>query len=237
MWLIAFLSTFAGIMIGGSIAWLFRGFQQKMNVIYAICAGLILGLISIEMIPETIEISGWFNSFVGIFLGIFLFRGLHSILHYNHTEDLLSKKSSNIQISLLLMLSILIHNLPMGIMFGANVDSELRYPLLQALFFHSIPEGVILFTPLMLVKHNRSLWIIFSFIVSIPVAIGAFIGKFIGQEFFLISAFIMSFTIGLILMVTITEILFVSLKKSHALSIVLYTLAGFGMMALYLKII
>ncbi|MEL3962799.1 ZIP family metal transporter [Lysinibacillus endophyticus] len=237
MWLSAFLSTFFGIFIGGSIALLLKGFQQKIDIIYAICAGLILGLISIEMMPEMIEMSGWFNSLLGVFLGIILFRGFHSIFHFNQTENLSLKENLHIQTSLLLMLSISIHNFPMGIMFGTNLDSDLKNTLLQALFFHSIPEGVILFTPLMLVKRNHYLWIFFSFLVSIPVAAGVYIGKYIDQEFYLISTFIMSFTIGMIFMVTISEILFVSLKNSSAIKIVFFALMGFGMIALYLKLI
>ena len=197
MWLSAFLSTFFGLFIGGSIALFLKGFQQKIDVLYAICAGLILGLISIEMMPELIAMSGWINSLIGIFLGIFLFRGLHSIVHFNQTEKLSLKNSLHIQTSLLLMLSISIHNFPMGIMFGTNLDANVKNALLQALFFHSIPEGIILFTPFMLVKRNHYLWIFLSVLVSLPVAAGVYIGKYIDHEFYLISSFIMSFTIGM----------------------------------------
>ncbi|MFP3919827.1 divalent cation transporter, partial [Lysinibacillus telephonicus] len=65
MWLFGFLCTSLGILIGGTIAWLFKGLQQKIDLVYGICAGIILGLISIEIFPEAIELGGWLITIVG----------------------------------------------------------------------------------------------------------------------------------------------------------------------------
>lgn len=55
MWLLGFLWTSAGIFIGGVLAWLFKGINKKAHIIYALCTGIILGLISFEVLPEAVE--------------------------------------------------------------------------------------------------------------------------------------------------------------------------------------
>ncbi|RUL53542.1 ZIP family metal transporter [Lysinibacillus antri] len=237
MWLFAFITSFIAILIGGCIAWLLKRFQKEMDTTYAICAGLIFGLISIEILPEAIEIGDWVISFLGIFLGFILFKGLHSIFHFNQSEALLSKEKRSIRTGLLLMFSIAIHNFPIGIMIGTNLEAELTIPLLQTLFFHSIPEGVILFTVLMVAGTNVIQWLTLNVFVSIPVALGVYIGNYIRIEFQLLSAFLISFTIGIMVTVTVTEILFAAFKKSSTVKIVLFTFVGFGIMGLYLYVI
>lgn len=236
MWLFAFLSTFFGTIVGGTTARLLKRVQKKIDTTYAICAGLIFGLISIEIFPEAIKIGGWLISLVGVLLGWVLFKGLHSILHFNQANDYLSKEKRYIRTGLLLMLSIAIHNLPIGILIGTVMDSNLKMTLLQTLFVHSIPEGVILVASFMYTGIKPLNLLFLLLLVSLPVAIGVMIGNFISIEYQLISAFIMSFTIGILFTVTVTEILFASLEKSPAFKILVFTFLGFGLMWLFLTI-
>ncbi|MEJ9282420.1 ZIP family metal transporter, partial [Ureibacillus thermosphaericus] len=192
MWLLGLLSNSIGILIGGSIAWVFKGFQNKINSIYALCAGLILGLICIEIFPEAIELGGWSISIVWLIMGMISFEFLHNILNYNHSIGRKSKEPMYLHTGLLLMFSIFVHNFPMGIILGTSQDNEFTISMLQTLLFHSIPEGIILFTPLMLSGINNLILLLFSLVVSIPVALGVIIGGFIGFEFKIISASLIS---------------------------------------------
>ncbi len=237
IWLLGFLSNSLGILIGGSIAWLFKGLQHKINTIYALCAGLILGLVCIEIFPEAIDLGGWLISIVWLIIGMMSFKFLHNVLNYNQSIKRKSKKTVYFHTGLLLMFSISVHNFPMGIILGTSQDNEFTISMLQTLLFHSIPEGIILFTPLMLSGINNLILLVFSLVVSIPVALGVIVGGFIGFESKVISASLISFTVGIILMVTVTEILFPSLNKSSILKIVVYTLIGIGIMGIYLKMI
>jgi len=237
MWLLGFISTSLGFLIGGSFAWIFKGLQGKIDTIYAVCAGLILGLISIEIFPEAIDLGGWFISMMGLIVGGITFYFIHNLLHHNYQLKSISKKNMYIRTGLILMLSLSIHNIPMGIMLGASQKDGFTITILQSLLFHSIPEGIILFTPLIVAGINMFIWLLISLIVSVPVAFGVYIGDFIGVKHEITSAILISVTVGIMLLVTITEILFPSLKKSPTLRIVFYTLIGIGVMGLYLKIV
>ncbi|MEM5613722.1 hypothetical protein AAHB43_03255 [Staphylococcus pseudintermedius] len=53
------LASALGIGVGGGLAWIMEGFQSGHGFIYSLCAGLIIGLLFFEMIPESIELGGW----------------------------------------------------------------------------------------------------------------------------------------------------------------------------------
>lgn len=237
MWLVSFLWTSSGIFIGGMIAWLFKGLQQRVDVIYGLCAGIILGLISFELFPEAIELGGWFSTFIGLTIGMILFKVLHSRLHVNLDKKGATTKQGHIRTGLLLIMSFTVHNIPMGITLGANQESNLTMALLQALLFHSIPEGIILFTPLILAGVNVISVFFISLAVSIPVALGVLIGELWGFSYQLINTSLIGLTIGIIFMVTVSEILHPAFNQSSIAKVVLWTFIGLGIMGGYLKLL
>lgn len=238
MWLLGFLCTFLGLFIGGIIAWLFKGLHQRIDIFYGLCAGIIFGLISFEIFPEAIELGGWVSTLLGLTIGMIIFEVLHKSLHSNEGEKT-EKDNLYIRTSLLLIFSLSIHNIPMGIILGANQDSDLTMALLQTLLFHSIPEGIILFTPLILAGTRMNLFSVFliTFIVSIPVILGIFIGDFLGFVHQSINTILIGLTLGIIFMVTVSEILFPALIKSSTVKVLLWTVIGMGVIGLYMKML
>lgn len=236
MWLLGFLWTSSGIFIGGMIAWLFKGLQQRIYIINGLCAGIILGLISFELFPEAIELGGWLSTLIGLTIGMILFKVLHSRLHVNLDNKSATTKQWHIRTGLLLIMSFTVHNIPMGITLGANQESNLTMALLQALLFHSIPEGIILFTPLILAGLNVSSVFFISLAVSIPVAFSVLIGEFGGLSYHSINTSLIGFTIGIIFMVTVSEILHPALNKYSIVKVLFWALIGLGIMGGYLKL-
>lgn len=236
MWLVGFLWTSLGIFIGGMIAWLFKGLQQRVDIINGLCAGIILGLISFELFPEAIELGGWLSTFSGLTIGMILFKVLHSRLHVNLDKNGATTKQWHIRTGLLLIMSFTVHNIPMGITLGANQESNLTMALLQALLFHSIPEGIILFMPLILAGLSVISVFFISLAVSIPVAFGVLIGEFGGFSYQSIHTSLIGLTIGIIFMVTVSEILHPAFNQSSIAKVVLWTFIGIGIMGGYLKL-
>jgi len=235
MWVLGFLWTSAGIFIGGMIAWLFKGINQRAHIIYALCTGVILGLISFEILPEAVESGDWLSTIIGFILGMMLFKVLHSRLNFRQGKESHAKKNLYIRTGILLMLSFAVHNLPIGITLGANQQPDLAKALLQTLLFHSIPEGIILFIPLILAGFNIFTVLIISLLVSVPVAIGVFIGNFLVHP--LLNTLFMSFAMGMIFIVTISEILYPALHKSSVFKILCGTFIGFGVIGYYLHLL
>ncbi|MCH7322677.1 ZIP family metal transporter [Solibacillus sp. MA9] len=237
MWLLGFLCTSSGIFIGGMIAWHFKGLQQRVDIIYGLCAGIILGLISFEIFPEAIELGGWLSTIIGFTIGMIIFEVLHNSLHNNQGKNSTSKKKLYIRTGLTLMFSFSVHNLPIGLILATNQESDFTMTLLQTLLFHSIPEGIILFTPLILAGINIFIVLLISIIVSIPVSLGFFIGGYLGFDLQLINTILISVTIGIIFMVTISEILYPVLIKSSTFKVLFWVLIGLGIIVFYLKLL
>lgn len=237
MWLLGFLCTSSGILLGGMIAWFFKGLQQKIDIIYGLCAGIILGLISFEIFPEAIEKGGWLITFIGFTIGMILFEVLHNRLHNKQDIKGNSMKKLYIRTGLILVISFSVHNIPMGIILGASQEPELTMTLLQALLFHSIPEGIILFIPMILAGSNIFIGFLISVIVSIPVSLGVFIGSFLRFEQETINTVLISITMGIIFMVTVSEILYPALIKTSTLKVLICILVGLGIIGFYLKLV
>lgn len=235
MWLLGFVSASVGIVLGGTIAWLFKGLQQKVHIIYGLCAGIIFGLISFEILPESIELGGWLKTIVGFTIGMILFKVLHNWVHNYQRIKGTSKKKRYIRTSILLMCSFSIHNVPMGIMLGVSQQSDLTMAVLQALLFHSIPEGIILFTPLILAGISVFMGLFVALLVSIPIPLGVWIGSYLGFDHELINTTFISVTLGIIFMVTVSEMLVPALVNSSKVKVLICTLIGLGLIVIYLK--
>lgn len=205
--MVGFLATFIGVGIGGGIAYFINGFTKSIGAIYAVCAGLILGLISYELAPEALEMGSWRILAVGFIAGVLLFKFLHMGVYRKSIVPTKTQKTG-----LFLALIIAVHNLPMGVVFGASEQSDINLSLLKAIVLHNIPEGMILFTPLFLIGLRFFHMILLSIIVSFPVAIGAYIGGEMQLQNDLLWAFLLSLIVGTIYMVTIKEILPASVK-------------------------
>ncbi|MBE1556574.1 ZIP family metal transporter [Sporosarcina limicola] len=234
VWFVGFLSTFAGIGIGGIIAGLINGFQRSMGTIYAVSTGLILGLISFEIIPEAIQLGNWIIFLLGFLTGILVFKLIHMGIHKNSLITAGSYKPFNRRLGLFLALIISIHNLPMGVVMGTSGHSQFNLALLQALILHNIPEGMILFTPLFMARISFNKLFFLSILVAVPVALGALIGEVIGQQNTPIWAFLISLTVGTIYMVTIKEILTESIRHSSNRYSLLVAFLAFCLLGLYL---
>ncbi|WP_246231679.1 ZIP family metal transporter [Sporosarcina jiandibaonis] len=140
VWFIGFIATFFGVGIGGVLSHVINGFKKSLGTVYAVCAGLILGLISFGIAPEAIELGNWIVLSSGFIVGVFLFRFIHAML------EIRLHKRPDLKSGLLLTVIITFHNFPIGIILGTNVESDLSRSLLQTLILHNIPEGMVLFT-------------------------------------------------------------------------------------------
>lgn len=237
MWILGFLGTSTGMLVGGIFAILLKKLHKKINNIYALCAGLILGLICIEIFPEAIEMGGWLISLIGLIIGALTFEYIHNKVHQKERIRIKPKRKVYNHAGFLIILSLSIHNLPMGVILGASQNDELRKVMLLTLFLHSIPEGIILFIPIILRSIKIVNWLFISCLISFPVVIGVFIGNFIGFEYKALLALIISFTAGNLLLVIVSELLFKALKDTSGLFIMLWFFIGFVAMGLYLQII
>ena len=237
IWLMGTIYTALGFAVGGIMAWVIKGFPKHTDTVYCLCAGMILGLLSLEVAPEAIEMGNWLTFSAGFLSGIWLFNLLHRISHFLGRSSKKGEKGVAIYTGLLLLLGISIHNVPIGISLGALQDSTVSRPLLQTILLHNIPEGLIVFTPLILAGMRKWNLLILSVLVSLPVGIGAYIGSKLDMDYPFFWSMFISLTIGMIYMVTMKEILTDSIHSSSTLRVFLLTLVGFSGIGLYFAVI
>lgn len=234
VWVIGFLATFLGVSIGGGISAAIYRFKKSMGTIYAICAGLLLGLLSFEIVPEALLLGDWLMFAVGFSVGLIVYEVIHRRFHQHPIIRKNPYKNHSIRTGLFLALVISIHNLPMGIVLGTNGHGEFSLAFLQAMILHTIPEGMILFMPLILAGVRFNILFLLSIFIALPVAVGAYIGHVIGIQPNGIMVFLISSTVGMIYMVTVKEILAESVRQSSNMYCLLVALLAFLLMGGYL---
>ncbi len=233
-WIMGAFASGLGIGIGGIFAWIFKGVQQSF--IYALCTGLIIGLLAFEMIPESLRLGGWGVFFVGAIAGITLFRCIHHSLDKVTIITRSPQKDIFVRTGIILTISISVHNFPMGFVLGSNIGSELAGAMVLTLLLHNIPEGIIIFTPLFLSGFGILTWMLCTMVVTLPIIIGSLLGQFIDISFPFLLAFIVNITISIILMVAIQEIFKESIKQSSWMYSLIVGMVGVGGIYLYLTL-
>ena len=229
------LFTSIGFGIGGIIAFGMKGLKKNTDTVFCICAGLILGLLSFEVVPEAIELGNWLTFLLGFLAGVLLFNILHGYSRFHMLRVKSGEKRIALSTGVMLLIGISIHNIPIGISLGAAQEFELSSALLHTMLLHNIPEGLIVFTLWPDLK-KRTVPII-ALIISLPVGAGAYVGSKLGMGDPYLWSMFLSLSIGMIYTVTIKEILIGSIQEFRSTHVFLLTLLGFCCIGLYFAIL
>lgn len=210
----AFLLSFIGMSTGGiltSSVFKLSGFMSARLVMVSV--GLLLSIIFLEILPESIDMGGTFQTLSGSCMG-YLFARLSD--QYVHR---LNKRNSSLTIQksehslIWLILAMTLHNLPIGLALGAGLQGaqlqSMHEHLMMAMIIHSIPEG--LAVGLLLVAAGYRLSFLFStfILINAPILIGSAIGNSLNEilDSSTISLFI-SVALGTLVFVIIHEIFY-----------------------------
>lgn len=233
-WMISAFASALGIGVGGGIAWIMKGLQQGFGFIYSLCGGLLVGLLFLEMIPESVELGGFVNLAVGISVGIILFHYIHQLMDKITIITASPQKDILVRSGVLLTFSIAIHNFPVGIALGSTLGTEMGELLLTSLVLHNIPEGMIVFVPLFLAGFGLLTYVVITFIIAFPIALGTLIGQIFNIGFPAFLALMVNISIAIIFMVAIKEIFGEAVRNSSLLYSFIIGILGFGIIYFYI---
>jgi ZIP family zinc transporter len=231
------LFTSIGFGIGGIIALGMKEIKKNTEVVFCICAGLILGLLTFEVAPEAIELGNWLTFISGFLAGVLLFNMLHGYSRFHVVRVKSGEKRIALSTGVMLLIGISIHNIPIGISLGATQDTHLSHSILRIILLHNIPEGMIVFTPLLLAGIRKRTILILSLLVSLPVGAGAYVGSELENDYPIFWSMFISLSIGMIYMVTIKEILTDSIKDSSSTRVFFLASLGFVVIGIYFAFI
>lgn len=254
------LTLIVGLTMGlGSIISFFIPSTNKrvMSLAMSFSAGIMIYISFMEILPEGIHHiehylgegyayigQAWF--FGGMFLTAILegithtfTEGIHSHGHdHNHYHEQDSVHLTNL--GLMSALAIGIHNIPEGLaLFTAGLqDITVAYPVAAAIIIHNIPLGMAISLPLAYSTGNKFRAFIYTLLVGLMQPLGAVIGYvFLSNNYNdLIFGILFSIVAGIMVFISLDELLPASRKgENHHIS-VYGAIAGMIVMAIALNI-
>lgn len=207
--LIGFLIGTIGTGFGGILTiFIVSPNNRFLSMLLGLTAGLMLSIITFDLMPEAIELAGLAVVIIGITLGIILVLFIEDIFNRanrrgkNITEGYLKT-------GLLMGIGIALHNLPEGLAIGSGFmfTSEMGIKVGIIIALHNIPEGVAMATPLRMSGFKKIKVLIYTLLAGVPTGIGAFFGAILGNISNLFIGLCLSIAAGTMLYITCGELI------------------------------
>lgn len=212
---------FMGILFGGYLTLLVsKKLKIKHNYINLFCGGLLMGVITFDLIPESLDHLDSLGVFIGISAGALLILTIDRFFHrFNHSYTI------GVIPFVLMIFALYLHSIPTGLALGMNiVKEELSNSFFAAaVVLHHVPEGVIIMAAII---HNKIKFPIFwvsCALLSLTVGFNILIGQNLPSVSLKLYTLVTGAAIGTLSYVAFYEILWKSLK-SVSLMRVFFTL-------------
>lgn len=170
-----------GTTFGAVLATCFRKTNTLiMSIIISIAGGLMLSIVTFDLIPEAILKGGLNYTLIGIFIGILFVTIIDLILP--HTV-LYGRVDKRIKTGLILAIGLAAHNFPEGLAIGSGFVGTMSLGLELAIVIglHDIPEGAAVAVSFMNTRLARIKIIGLTALTAVPTAIGAYVGAVAGE--------------------------------------------------------
>lgn len=229
--ILTFLSGFATL-LGFFVIFLPNKYKNKIiNGSLSFASGVMLTISIFDLIPESYNLLIYddFN-FKLLLIAVFIVVGVcFSII----LDRVVPNNNFLYKIGMVSLFSIIMHNIPEGIItfITANNNSNLGIKLAVAIALHNIPEGISIAVPLYYSTKNKekvfTLLLISAFSEPLGALLGLFLNKYITMN---ILGLIYAFIVGLMLYISIYEILPTTLKYKKYLFSLIFFIIGIVVM-------
>ncbi|KKI90257.1 hypothetical protein WQ54_19960 [Bacillus sp. SA1-12] len=133
------INVFFSLLTGAALSiFISKWFKVKIDYILSICAGVLCGVLFLELLPHSLSDFGVIPVFLGISIGLPLMYFIDKLVHPHSLTRPINKTASFYY----LVIAIILHNLPSGIALGNHVDHSNH--LYHLVVYHHIPEGMTL---------------------------------------------------------------------------------------------
>ncbi len=206
-----------------------------------------------ELMEESIGEMGHYIALIGFFGGMFITALMEKLVHkyagdyhghhsgHDHDEDHHDHEGEHLSnLGLMSAIAIAIHNLPEGLaIFTAGLkDITLALPIAAAVVIHNIPLSIAISVPIYYSTGSKKKAFTYSLLVGLCQPLGAIIGYLLFSKFFndTVFGFLFSVVAGIMIFVSLDELLPASQKyEDHHLS-VYGAIAGMIVMAISLGV-
>jgi zinc transporter, ZIP family len=239
---IAGLSTTIGSILGLAFK---RGNIRFMSFVLGFAAGVMLGVSFFELLPKGFEEIGFLKASIAFIAGFILIFIIDYFIPHEYIgqkeriDDITDRKL--LRTGLFVALGIAIHNFPEGMatFYSSLVDIKLGIAIAIAIAIHNIPEGIAVSAPIYKATGSKSKAFLWSFLSGVVEPIGAILTAFIFLPFLnsTILGFILSSIAGLMVFISIDELLPISKSYGFTHIPILSFIAGLVVMILSLALL
>lgn len=199
-----------GTGLGGLLSILiYKPSDRLVSGILSYAAGIMIAVTSFELMPEAYKIGGFFIVTLGLALGLLIVFAAKDMVPADRLKQYKGKKLSYIKMSIIIIISLSLHNFPEGVAVGSSYvysgDLGIKIGILIAA--HDIPEGISVGIPLILAGLSPVYVLLLTLLTGLPTALGAVFGAWVGglSDYFI--AFCLSAAASSMLYVSANELI------------------------------
>ena len=227
-----FIPSLAGIMttIGYLPTYISKKHQETVIAFsLSFSAGVMITISLISLIPESIELLKYQEKSLYPILAIVFILG---IILSNKLDCILRNKEKDTklyQLGIFSLITLILHNIPEGITTFLTTTSNLKLgiSLSLAIALHNIPEGIAIAIPIYYATNNRRKAFLYTVISGFSELLGAIIAfLFIRKLSFLLLAILLSGTAGIMIDISIRELIPNALDYTNLKNCILGILLG-----------
>ena len=237
---IVLLSTLAGLGTGlGGLVVLVRKPGERLFVfLIGLAAGIMIMMAFMELLFDSLRLSGLFSAAVGFIAGSLVLFILDFILPHKHIVDEKGTvKAKMFRAGTLIAIGISLHNLPEGIAVASGYSylPEIGLVIAIAIAMHNIPEGMAIALPLRMSGTSR--WAAFrvALLSGLVEPLGALVAAGFLTVFPGLMPFSLSFAAGVMVFITVDELIPIAHEHGHehytSLGIIVGFILAFGLLA------
>lgn len=232
------ISTIAGLStVLGSLVIFFKLKESQINKFISFCLSfsiaIMIGISITDLIPESTYIiitnyklaKGIFFCFITFLIGVILISWINKKISREEWSN-----SDLYKLGILNMIALMLHNLPEGIatFMSSYKDINLGFKLGFAIMMHNIPEGISIAVPLYYSTRSRGSAIKKTFISGLAEPLGALIAYIFLHKYitYKLISFILIFVAGIMITLSINELLPKALKYKEHKFIILGLVVG-----------
>lgn len=241
--LLATLFTWAVTALGAALVFMFKKIHKNiLDSMLGIAAGVMIAASFWSLLSPSIEMANVLKiniilSVAGGFLsgGLLLFIG-------DKVMNKMQNKSSNLKRTLMLIVSITLHNIPEGLAVGVAFGSTLygldgatlmsAWTLAIGIGIQNFPEGTAVSVPLRREGFSRNKSFIYGMLSGVVEPISGVLGALLVLKVRIILPFLLAFAAGAMIYVVIQELIPESQTNENKEVISMCTLIGFTIMML-----
>ncbi|AKL93717.1 zinc/iron permease [Clostridium aceticum] len=206
---IGFMVGVLGTGIGGSMAFLMRNPTKRfLSAVIGLSSGLMVAIVTFELIPEAFDIGGVLPTAAGIALGAFTASYIDMFISRLWRKSF-GTKQGYIKTAILLGIGIALHNFPEGLAIGSGFSAQTRLGVGLAIVIalHNMPEGLAMVTPMKVGGYSSTKAFLLTLLAGAPMGLGAFVGVLIGEYAYDFIGVCLAFAGGTMLYITFGELI------------------------------